>query len=89
MLKNNVKEINKDVIGIAGNIPADYKYNMKMIQIAEKFAHQYNKKVFIRLHPTDREENYNLDTKSTFPIFLIFFSNSSNDSNNISSESLK
>lgn len=59
----NVSEINKDVIGIAGNIPADYKYNMKMIQIAEKFAHQYNKKVFIRLHPTDREENYNLDTR--------------------------
>lgn len=68
--KPNILEDNKIIdglIGIACNIPSDHKENVEMINIAQKYALESGKKIRIRLHPTDKEKFYSIDTRvSTF-----------------------
>lgn len=54
--------VRHDVIGIAGSISAYHKDNEAMIQIVENYAREHGKKVEIRLHPGDSENDYEIDS---------------------------
>lgn len=59
--ENNHHEADKYIIGIAASIPNDREENIRMIYIIEEYARKNGKKVYIRLHPSDKETNYKLD----------------------------
>jgi hypothetical protein len=51
-----------DIIGIVSDIPKYSNYNQEMINIAEQYAKEFKRRVFIRIHPTDTENNYTIDS---------------------------
>lgn len=51
----------ENLIAVAAEIPAHYKENVAMIQIAERYAKENGMRVRVRLHPTDKQENYDID----------------------------
>lgn len=53
---------NSAIIGVALDVPRLRQYNLRLIHIVEEFARRFDKKVFIRIHPTDNESNYKLDS---------------------------
>ena len=62
IIRNKYHE-NVDIIGIAMDLPRIHEYNQKMIDIVEDYAINNSKKVWIRIHPTDKKENYRVDNR--------------------------
>lgn len=58
---SHIEKVDEAIIGIAMDIPAYKDYNKKMIKIAEGYARRHEKYIRIRLHPTDSEDNYDID----------------------------
>lgn len=60
-IKEQKYEPQENIIAIAGDIPEHSDDNQTMIDIAQKYAKEKGKHVYIRLHPRDNESNYRFD----------------------------
>lgn len=56
------KNMNNDIIGIVLDVPSQFEYNVKIVDIVLAVAKRTGKKVVIRPHPQDKLRNYAVDS---------------------------
>lgn len=62
IISKKIIKYNVDCIGIIFDTLSMYEYNSKMLDLITCFAKKNNYKIKIRIHPTDSEINYDIDS---------------------------